>query len=289
MDDMARKPLPTLRLRRLAAELRSLRSAASLSREAVEERTGITGTTLYRLETAKVRPQRRTLNSLLDLYNVTDAKAREDLHALSRKSGDPEWLQSYQSELTEQYMTYIAFEQEAREVRNFESLFVPGLLQTEAYATAVIAGVLPTATPEEVANRVRVRLQRQRLLEQQEPLRLWAVVDEAAFRRTVGGSAVMADQLRTLAERAALPHVSVQVIPFNAGAHPGMPGSFSVLSFADSADPDIVYTDSMSGDLFTDSPPAVRRHMLTFAHLQSVAVSPADSIQLLNRLVDELE
>lgn len=288
MDEVASKQLPTLRLRRLSAELRSLRAAKSLSREEVEAQTGITSTTMYRIETAKTRPQKRTLTSLLDLYGVTEKARRDALIDLSRRGGDPQWLQPYQSELPEQYMTFVGFEQEAREVRNYESLFVPGLLQTEDYARAVIAGVLPHATPADVQSRVEVRMQRQKLLQAPEPLRLWAVVDEAALRRTVGGKTVMGNQLRAIVEAAAAPHVTFQVIPFGSGAHPGMPGSFMVLSFPDAADPDIVYTDSMSGDLFTDSPADVRRNALTFTHLQAMALGPAESMDWVKAVVDDI-
>ncbi len=150
---------PTVRLRRLAAELRRLRSAAQLSREHVEEQTGINEGTLYRLETARARPQRRTLMTLLDLYGAEDS-LRKDLLAISRSADDQGWLRPYHSALPEEYTAYISFEAEARSVRNYESLFIPGLLQTEDYARAVITGVLPGATPDQVAQRVQARMER---------------------------------------------------------------------------------------------------------------------------------
>jgi transcriptional regulator with XRE-family HTH domain len=138
MDLSARRQPPTVRLRRLASELRGLRTAAGLTREEVSDQTGINPATLYRIETAKVRPQRRTLIALLDKYEVTDEGQRSELIALSRQAAQLGWLQAFESELPEQYPTYISFEAEARSVRNYESLFVPGLLQTEDYARAVI-------------------------------------------------------------------------------------------------------------------------------------------------------
>jgi transcriptional regulator with XRE-family HTH domain len=289
MDLSARRQPPTVRLRRLAAELRKLRTEASLTREEVSEQTGINTATLYRIETAKVRPQRRTLIALLDRYGVTDETQRADLVDLSKQASELGWLRAYESELPEQYGAYIAFESEARSVRNYESLFVPGLLQTEDYARAVIHGVLPLASDEEVERRVEVRMQRQASLRKKDPLQLWAIVDEAVLRRRVGGPDVMASQLEALVASAALPHVVLQVIPFETGAHAGMPGSFVVMDFADVADPDLVYIDSMAGDLFLEREPDVRRYSATFEHLRAAALNPADSVATVRRARDDIK
>ncbi|MEV1289390.1 helix-turn-helix transcriptional regulator [Micromonospora sp. NPDC049679] len=288
MDLSARRQPPTVRLRRLAGELRGLRSAAGLTREEVSAQTGINVATLYRIETAKVRPQKRTLIALLDKYGVTDEDRRSELVALSRQAAQLGWLQPYESELPEQYMTYISFEAEARSVRNYEGLFVPGLLQTEAYARAVITGVLPLAGQQQIQDRVDVRVQRQASLRRKTPLRLWAVLDEAALHRTVGGPGVMKEQLEQLIRAAEEPHVTLQVIPFEAGAHPGMPGSFVVMDFPDPADPDLVYTDSMAGDLFLERDADVRRYAMIFQHLQAAARSPADSLTMISARAREL-
>ena len=197
---------PTVRLRRLAAELRRLRSAAQLSRENVEEQTGINEGTLYRLETARARPQRRTLMALLDLYGA-DASLRSDLLAIAQGADNQGWLRPYHSALPEEYTAYISFEAEARSVRNYESLFIPGLLQTEPYARAVITGTLPMATQTEVDQRVQARIERQQLLDRDEPLELWAVIDEAAIRRLVGGREIMHAQVVHLADEIGRAHV----------------------------------------------------------------------------------
>ena len=185
-----KRQTPTVRLRRLAAELRTLRTSSGLTRDAVVERTGINVATLYRIEHARVRPQTRTLRTLLDLYGA-DEQQQADLIALLRDARQRGWLHAYQSELPEQYTTYIGFEGEARSVWNYESLFVPGLLQTEDYARAVIRAVLPWASRDEVERRVEVRMERQDVLRNDNPLELWVIVDEAALRRQVGGQAVM--------------------------------------------------------------------------------------------------
>src|SRR5215471_14340387 len=196
----ARRPTPTLRLRRLAAELRRLRAAADLTREEVTERTGINEATLYRLEVAKARPQARTLVALLDLYGVTDADQRAELRALAKQSDEQSWLQSFPSELPEAYATYISFEGEARSLLNYECLFIPGLLQTEDYARAALQRGMPTATKDEVGRLVEARMSRQAVLTRDPPLRLWAIVDEASLHRPVGGVKVMAQQLEHLAQ-----------------------------------------------------------------------------------------
>jgi transcriptional regulator with XRE-family HTH domain len=288
MDLSARRQPPTVRLRRLAGELRTLRATSDLTREEVAEQTGINPATLYRIETAKVRPQRRTLIALLDKYGVTDEGRRAELVALSSQAAQLGWLQAYESELPELLTTYISFETEARSVRNYESLFVPGLLQTEDYARAVIKGVLPLASDEDIDRRVGARIQRQEVLARKTPLRLWAIVDEAVLHRRVGGTDIMVDQLRTLVEAAGRPHITLQVIPFTTGAHAGMPGSFVVMDFPEAADPDLVYIDSMAGDLFLERQPDVRRYTVIFEHLQAAALDPASSAQLIEAQLDAI-
>ncbi|MFI9746983.1 helix-turn-helix domain-containing protein [Streptomyces sp. NPDC052494] len=279
MPDKRPRP-PTVRLRRLAAELRKLRAESGLTREDVTERTGINEATLYRIERSRARPQKRTLVSLLDLYRADD-RARADLLALQSGSNDQGWLRPYHSELPEEYTAYIGFEAEARTVRNYESLFVPGLAQTEPYASAVVKGVLPMASQKEVAQRVQARMERQAVLTKERPLQLWAIVDEAALRRTVGGRDVMRGQARHLLDLMAEPHVTFQVIPFEQGAHAGMTGSFVHMDFPDADDPELVYLDTPAGDLFLESEAEIRRYKSMFEHLQAVALGPNDSADLL--------
>lgn len=279
--------IPTTRLRRLAAEMRRLRESRDMTREEVSTRTSINEATIYRLETARVRrPQKRTLTALLDLYGVADPH-REELLDLGRNGAQQEWLQPYHAELPEDYTTYMAFEAEARSVNNYESLFVPGLLQTEAYAHAVITGVLPMASEREVEHRVHARIERQHLLHKSDPLKLWAIIDEAALHRQVGGRDVMRRQLDHLIKAANEPNVIVQVIPYSAGAHPGMPGSFILLDFPNPADPNVVHIDSLAGDLFLEKEADIRRYRLLFDHLRAVASRPDQTTSMLVTLMDE--
>ncbi|MEU7164322.1 helix-turn-helix transcriptional regulator [Streptomyces morookaense] len=283
-----KRQMPTVRLRRLAAELRRLRKGAELTREHVSEQTGINAATLYRIETARVRPQQRTLIALLNLYEVGDPQ-RGEIVALSRGAGSQRWLRPYHSELPEEYTAYISFEAEARAVRNYESLFIPGLLQTEGYARAVIKGVLPMASTREIEQRVQARIERQEVLAKPDPLNLWAIMDEAALRRVVGGPEVMHEQMQRLMASATEPHMTIQVIPFGAGAHAGMPGSFVLMSFPEVEDPEIIYIDSMAGDLFLEAEADVRRYGAIFDNLRAVALSPDDTSNLIATLTKEIQ
>jgi transcriptional regulator with XRE-family HTH domain len=279
---------PTVRLRRLAAELRRLRADAGLSREQVEAQTGVNEGTLYRIESTRARPQRRTLIALLDLYGVGEP-LKADLIELSRSADGQGWSRPYSWQLPGEYAAYISFEAEARAVHNYESLFVPGLLQTPEYGRAMVRGVLPTATDQEIDERVEARAERQQLLNRPDPLELWAVVDEAAIRRVVGGRAVMAAQLEHLVSMMQRPKVTFQVLTYGAGAHPGMPGSFVHMEFRDDGDPELVYVDTQAGDIFLEAEDDLRRYRTMFDHLRAVALSPAQSAELIASVREGLE
>jgi transcriptional regulator with XRE-family HTH domain len=277
---------PSVRLRRLAAQLRQLREDLNLTQEEVAERTGKDRSTLYRLENAQQRPQRSTLIQLLDLYGVPEPR-RSELLAVLREAGQRGWMQPYRSELPEVYSDYIGFEDQARSISNYQSLFIPGLLQTEEYARVQLRGTLPHASTEEIEHRVIARLERQELLARDNPPKLWAIMDEAAVRRRVGGRAVMSGQLKRLREAGAEPNVTIQVIPFDAGAHPGMDGSFVVLEFPDAADQSIVYTENLAGGLFLEQDAEIRRYMLVFDHLRAAALRPDETATLLAEIAAE--
>ncbi len=286
-DLPTRRQPPTVRLRRLAGELRALRQAVGLTREDTAEQTNINSATLYRIETAKARPQKRTLLALLDKYGVTDPARRAAMLDLSKQAAQLGWLQAYESELPEEYTTYISFESEARSVRNYESLFVPGLLQTEGYTRAVVIATLPSASEDQVQQRVDTRIQRQQSIAKDGRLKLWAIVDEAALHREVGGPRVMAEQLHHLANMAKQPHITFQVLPFKVGAHPGMYGAFAVMDFPDAADPELVYIENMAGALFLEKDADVRRYTENFDQLRAAALNPADSRRIVVRLANE--
>lgn len=288
MDLPARRQPPTVRLRRLASELRSLRQAAGLTREDAAEQTNVNSTTLYRIETARARPQKRTLLALLDHYGVTDEARRAALLELARQSTQLGWLQAYESELPEEYTTYISFESEARSVCNYESLFVPGLLQTEGYSRAVATASLPYAAKKEVQQRVETRLQRQQSITRDDPLKLWAIIDEAVLHRQVGGEQVMSDQLTHLLDMTKRPHITLQVLPYRVGAHPGMHGAFALMDFPDAADPALVYVENMAGALYLEKAADIRRYTEMFDQLRAAALNVTDSQHMIKEMSERL-
>lgn len=283
MAVVPRKITPTVRLRRLAAELRTLRADAEVTREAVAQHTGIDMATLYRIETAKARPQNRTLKALLNMYGA-DTDHQENLVALSKESTKQGWLQPYHQDLPEEYTAFISFEDEAAGLRAYESLVVPGLLQTEDYARAVIKGCLPSATDQQVDDRVQARLARKNVLTKPSPLQMWAIVDQAALHRVVGSRDIMFEQLNQLAAANDTPNITLQILPFEAGAHPGIPGSFMMLDFADPMDAELIYVDSMAGELILESEAEIRRYGLMFDTLRALALSPDQSSEMIIRL-----
>lgn len=282
---------PTVRLRRLAAELKTLRAEAKLTREQVEEQTGVNQGTLWRLEKGQAKPHNGTLETLCDLYGVDDSR-RISLLELARGAKSPGWLRQYphySDAISDGYAAYISFESEARSVNNYESLFIPGLLQTEEYARTIMLDGFGADT-ETVERRVQVRTERQVVLSSdrvgRDPLEFWAVVDEAVLRREVGGRDVMRAQLRRLLEVGEQPNVTLQVIPFDRGSYRGMATSFARLRFGSMA-PDLVHVEGLAGDLFLELEAEIDRFGLVFDHLRAVALSPRDSGTLIAKLMAE--
>jgi transcriptional regulator with XRE-family HTH domain len=282
MRPVPRKP-PTVRLRRLAGELKRLRLAAGLSQEAVADQTGLDKSSMYRIERALNKPQRRTVMTLLELYGVGDERQRTALLNLLKDASKQNWFRVYE-EMQETYQTYISFEAEASRLSNFEPMLVPGLLQTEDYARAVIGGVEPTLTNDAVEQRVEVRMRRQQILRQPDPTSLWAIIDEAVLHRLVGGDSVMHSQLGHLLDAAGEPHITIQVVPFEAGAYPGLPGGFVLLEFPEPTDLALVYTDGIAGEVILEQESEVLRRRTRFQQLVAQALSPDETRKMLSRL-----
>lgn len=278
---------PTARLRRLASELLALRNESGLSRDDVQESTGINAATLYRIEMAKARPQPRTLKALLDLYGASDEK-REGLSTLLRDAGQQTWLQPYQEDLPPEYNTLISFEAEAQQVWTYGMTIIPGLLQAEGYARHLIAGMLPDASDQEVERRVETRMRRQEVLSKKNPLKLWAIVDEAALRRPAGSSDDMRAQVDHLRKAMQRPEVTLQILPFDAGPHPAMLGAFDILKFAEAGLSDIIYLEGLTNDLFLDDAVSAQRYAETFDYLRAGAASPVQTDSFLARVAESL-
>lgn len=274
---------PTLRRIRLAGEMRRLRQTAGLSLAEAAERAGA-GHTEFKVgyverRTAK-RINPRDIADLLDVYGVTDAAKRQELLTLAKDASQRSWWYAYRDAITKEYSVFLDFEVDASCIYSHVHV-VPGLLQTEGYARALISGGPAELTKHDIDERVKVRVKRQQILTRDNPARLWVVMDESALRRNVGGSDVMREQMSHLVEMAKLPNVTMQVIPFSAGAHVGTAGSFAILEFADPVYPRIVYTESISGETFLEDPEDVAVNDRAFRELIAVAASPADTINMI--------
>jgi hypothetical protein len=214
---------------------------------------------------------------MLELYGITGDE-QEALVQLAREARKRGWWHAYNEVFTG---TFVGLEADASSLHAFQALLVPGLLQTERYARAVIRAMRPDADETEIKRRVAARMARQDLLTDSAPPEYWAVIDEAVLHRVIDGPEVMAEQLYRMITVAKMPHVTIQVVPFGAGAHPGMEGPFLILGFPEQADPDVVYVDSTSSGLYLEMPPDVRRYTLMFDHLRAAALRPGDTVQLI--------
>ncbi|ONI70651.1 transcriptional regulator [Actinosynnema sp. ALI-1.44] len=281
---MARGQSPTVRRRRLASELRRLREAARLTIEEVGERLECSASKISRIETGHVGVTPRDARDLLELYGVSPDRL-EALVQLSREARKKGWWHAYNEVFTG---AFVGLESDASSLRAFQALLVPGLLQTEDYTRAVMRSIRPDWTEAEVERRVIARMERQRLLTDSDPPNYWAVVDEAVLLRTVGGPGVMHKQLLRLREISTLPNVTLQVVPFDAGAHSSMDGPFLILGFPEQMDPDVVYVDTTTGGVYLEEHSDVQRYTLMFDHLRASAASPDDSVHLVSRAAERL-
>ncbi|WP_271222532.1 helix-turn-helix domain-containing protein [Streptosporangium carneum] len=254
------------------AELSRLREDSGLTRVQVAERIGSTDTTLWRYETGLTRPRPSDVSVLTEVYGVT-GEARDSLIQMAREARQRGWWHRHRQALKPGFDSYIGLEAEASVVRTYEPLVVPGLMQTEPYARAVIEATAMTQAPSEVDEKVSVRISRQQLLHGPgDPIQLVALLDEAVLRRQIGGRAVMREQLEHLVDLGKLPNVEIRVIPFSAGAHAAMDGKFCLLSFPEPEDPDLVYLEQATSGLMPEDPEEVRRYTLMFGSLSALAL-----------------
>jgi len=279
---------PTVRRRRLGLILRNMREKTGLTGEEVGAAIERSGSWVSRVETGRVGLRGRDLNDLLKVYGNDEQSVADDLLALAREGKQRGWWSKYADTLSGPYATYIGFESEAAELLSYETLVVPGLLQTEEYARSVFGSSMrPNNSGDSVERKVAVRMARQELLTGENPRKVWAILDESVIRRQIGGPVVLRGQLKRLNEAALSPHVTIQVVPFNAGPIPGMIGSFSVVRFPSPRDPDIVYIEGATGDIFAEAEDAVWYDEV-FDHLRAAALSPFESRSMIERISDEL-
>ena len=269
---------PSMRRRRLAAELRRLRTEAQLTVEDVAGRLQWPASKVSRIENRQVGVSPQDLRKLLDLYQAKDRAYREQLLEMGRRATERGWWQSY-SGLLPALGNLIGLEAEAATIRAYEPELIPGLLQTADYARAVIRAGYPGDTKEQIDRRVEIRLERQEALTRTDPPppKVSVVLNEGVLARRVGGPEVMRAQLEHLIRERDRANVVIQVLPFSTGEHPAMVGPFTMLTFLDPADPGVVNVENVLGALAMEQPEEIRAYEEVWRALQARAVSPDDS------------
>jgi transcriptional regulator with XRE-family HTH domain len=276
---------PTVRRRRLSAVLSQLRAAAGLNADEVARRLEWTASKVTRIERNEWRlPNLRDIRDLLDVYGVTDQEQREAIEDLARQARQRGWWEAYKDI---DMGALAGFEAEASKIHTYKSMLVPGLLQTKEYAAAVFRGGQVVAD-HLIDRRVEARLARQQILDQSGAPMLWAVIDEAALTKHVGGVDIMRGQLRHLIEMAARPNIAVQVVPDAIGAHAAMENAFTVLEFDAPEDSTLVHIELIKGDLFLEDVDQVKGYTLVYDHMRASALSADASVMYLADLAEQL-
>jgi hypothetical protein len=279
---------PTVLRILLGAQLRRLRDAAGVSREDAGYHIRASGSKISRMELGRVSFKERDITDLLEFYGVNDPAQTESLIQLTREANAPAWWQKFQDVVPDWFQVYVGLEEAAQLIRVYEMQFVPGLLQTEEYARAVVVQGAPGLEPEEVDRRVALRMGRQKLLHKDNPPRLWAIVDEAALRRPMGGRDVLAAQIERLMDAVSEPTITLQVMPFRYGGHAAEGGAFTIMRFPEADLPDMVYMEYLTGALYLDKPDEVERYAAVMERLSVAGTSPDKTREILAAMLKEI-
>ncbi|MEV6559926.1 helix-turn-helix transcriptional regulator [Nocardia sp. NPDC051756] len=274
---------PTVLRIALGGQLRRLREAKGITREAAGDAIRGSHAKISRLELGRTGFKERDIRDLLSLYGVNDAEERERFLDLARQANEPGWWHRYSDLLPQWFGTYLGLEQAASKIRTYEAHLVPGLLQTPEYARAVVALGYEDADTD---RRVQVRQRRQEILHRSDPPVVWAVIDEAALHRPVGGPRVHREQMEHLIKLGEMPNVTVQVLPYSAGEHAAAGSSFSILRFAESELPDIVYLEHLTSALYLDRRQDLALYLSVMDRLSVQAERPEKSIEILGKYAE---
>ncbi|MFF0543625.1 helix-turn-helix domain-containing protein [Nocardia thailandica] len=274
---------PTVLRIALGGQLRKLREGKGITREAAGEHIRGSHAKISRLELGRTGFKERDIRDLLTLYGVIDEAERAQFFELARQANEPGWWQRYSDLLPSWFSTYLGLEQAASQIRTYENQLVPGLLQTDAYAHAIIGLGGDSADTE---RRVEIRSRRQEILHRAQPPVIWAVIDEAVLHRPVGGPEVHSEQLQHLVKMAQLPHVTIQVLPYTAGAVAAAGSAFSILRFPEPQLPDIVYLEQLSSALYLERPQDLALYLSVMDRVSVQALRPDQSRDLLTRYAE---
>lgn len=278
---------PSIRRRRLSAELRRARKAAGLTTTQTVKSLGWAAGKLSKIEQAETQTIKSAdLDKMLDLYEVSDPEVRAAMHQLARDAKLRGWWAKYRDVFKNE--TLPDFEAEASALRTYESQVIPGLLQTPDYAEAIFQGGRYTGEAE-IRRRVEARMARREILTRFHPVHLRAVIDEAAFHRPIGDGGIMAGQLKHLLHMAQMPHIDIQVLPFAHGAHAGLTAPFMILDFPNPLDPTIVCVPTLTDALYLELPEDLQRYSVTFGDVQGAALSAAESATFISQVLASLE
>jgi len=270
----------------VGAHLRRLREEKGISRADAGYTIRASESKMSRLELGRVAFKERDISDLLVYYGVTDPEQRDQVLGLVREANRTSWWRDYDDVMPQYFQNYIGLEEAASTLRTYEIHFVPGLLQTPEYARAVLSSTVPPLKGRDLERAVTLRLTRQQVLEREDPLTVWAVVDESALRRRVGDSATHRAQLEHLLELAERPRISVQVLPTETGMHVGG-GPFSILRFRDPGLPDVVYVEGLVGASYVDKAEHVERYAEVMNRLSIKSLTPEESLVFIRKLLVE--
>jgi len=280
---------PLMHRRRLRNELRAARQDKGLTQEQVATAMEWSLSKMNRIEKAKTGISANDLKALLPLYEITNKARTEELLALARAARQTPWWRGYSDFAPSSLLELIDYENAASAISHFEPMFVPGILQTEEYALAVLRAAYGEGSPAEaVPALVDLRTRRRHLLTSEGAPRFSFILDESVIRRLVDSPSVMRNQLMQLVTLADLPNVTIRLVPFTAGLHPGMRGPFKVIEFDDEPDEDIAFLEGPRGDFISDDPEEAKNYLATFHRVAQVALGSSDSVDLLRKAAGEL-
>lgn len=284
---MARRNGPTIARWQLARHIRAMREKAGMTQKQVGELLGCTEWKVYKFEAGDSAVGRADLIVMLDKYGVEDEDLRETLFELQQIGKQKGWWAKF-GKLPTAYSNYIGMETAATEIKSYQLATIPGLLQTEEYARALIRGQGLVTNETQITKRVQLRMARQDCLNEEQPVKLWAILDEGVLRREIGGKDVMRSQLQHLMAMNKRPNITIQVLPFAEGAHPGTFGSLVLMDFPPDARSPIAYVESLAGDVYMEKEDDLQRANMVFTHLHSAALSASKSTQFIAAIAKEL-
>jgi transcriptional regulator with XRE-family HTH domain len=271
----------------VGTQLRRLREARDVTAKDAGDAIRGSSSKISRMECGRTSFKLRDVTDLLSLYGVDDDDERAILLALVEEANVPGWWDAFGDVVPRWFEDYLRLEQAARVIRSFETQFVPGLLQTQEYARAVIRLGYDAAPTDGVERRVSLRMRRQQLLRRPDPPHVWAVIDEAALRRPIGGAATMRGQLAHLAEISELPNITVQIMPFSAGGHAAAGGPITILRFAEDRIRDVVFLEQLNSAVYVDKPADIGRYWHVMNRLAIEAAPATAAAEIIHQISDQ--